>query len=301
MGDFLGIDWKRVGLGVATGGLSEVGRATGLTDAIKPPKKPPIETYDVSLGPAVAADNVQHFAAGLQAPIATAPTAQAAQIGQGQTNNARFLGQVSRGYGVQATDLLHDAATGAAPSAAQAQLQQGTDAAMHSQLALANAARGGAAASAQALRGAAQGQAQLLGANANNAAMLRANEMAQARGQFADQSNAMRSGDLQQFGAEGQLAGQQAQLNQQAGLANQQAGLQAQVSNQQAGLGVMGLQANANQQQATDLLDMERLKMDAMYGPQAIKAGMYQADSARKGQALGGFLNAGGAAIGMAG
>jgi hypothetical protein len=158
--------------------------------------------------------------------------AQAAQNrvapqGQFGEQNAA-LGQ-SLGYGQQLAGL--EAQQG--PSAAQAQLQQGTNQAISSQLALARSGRGfgGGAASA----GLAQSNLAGLQANqSNQAAMLRAQEDAAWRGRQA--TNYGNAAAISQ-GA-GNQYGQQSQ-------ANLQANLQSTAQNDQAALGYLGQGATA--------------------------------------------------------
>lgn len=194
-----------------------------------------------------------------------ANTAQAAQIGNTGTNaiNAQ-MGQAGQAYGAaqgqnqqmmnnqyDAMSKLQQAASGYGPSAAQAQLQQGTEAAMNSNMAMANSTRGQA--------GMASAQKNALGQNgmqgqqaANQSAQLRAQEMQQAQSQYASQSTqAQNNMAAQQQGyaalgmqganalqgnaqAQAQLQQSQNQLGQQSQLGYEQLGFNAQNANMQA-------------------------------------------------------------------
>jgi hypothetical protein len=141
--------------------------------------------------------------------------------------------QGARGNQSDSLGLLAGAARGNAPSAAQIQQQQGIDAAVRSQQALAASARGpGALAAAQGQAAGNTAMLQQQGIAQNSA--LRAQEMAQARGQYSEASNAMRGQDLSQM----QMM-RAAQLQQQ-GLDAQQAAAQASVEMQQRELGLQG-------------------------------------------------------------
>ncbi len=98
-----------------------------------------------------------------------------------------------------AMGLMRGAAEGTAPSFAQQQMRQGLDASMASQQAIAGGARGEGA---MALAGGnmAFNTAALQNQGAMNSSMLRAQEMAQARGAYGDMTNQVASQDLQRLG-----------------------------------------------------------------------------------------------------
>jgi hypothetical protein len=131
------------------------------------------------------------------------------------------------------------------PSAAQAQLQQGTNDALNSQLALARSGSGFGE-SSNAMAGAAQNSAGIQAANANQSAMLRAQEDASARARQA-----------QLLG----MSGEQLEQGRAADLA---------LAQQQIGQGQFGTQANLAQQQANDAL----LGQMTGYGLQAQNMGL---------------------------
>lgn len=146
----------------------------------------------------------------------------------------------SRGSQLDALSLLRSAAQGKAPSAAQSQLKSGLEQALAGQLAAASAARGGSAAKAAATRGAAFNAVDLKSKAIRDAAILRAQEMENARNAYLGGTQALRAGDIntQQLGlsaAEMALRPDlvQAELAQQAGLQTQGLGAQAALQNQQ--------------------------------------------------------------------
>jgi hypothetical protein len=130
------------------------------------------------------------------------------------------------------------------PSAAQAQLQQGTNAAMAQQLALARSGRGSGE-SASALRGAAFNQAGLQQGLVNQSAMLRAQEVDALNQRRLQAGLAAQGLTAQGYQAAGGLAGgMRAQDIGQAQFGTT-AELQAQEQNARAALGYAGLGANA--------------------------------------------------------
>lgn len=176
------------------------------------------------------------------------------------------------------------------PSAAQAQLQQGTDRTMAANLALANSGRG-MGDSAEAMRRAQFANSTALSETANNAAQLRAQEDAQYRqqqlsalGAAQDAYSGVRGADL---GARGQSQGQaqagvQAEL-QQRGMNDsmQQFGMSNALAYDQMGYGTYRDELQAAK-------DYEQLKMQGALGNQ-------QGDIAKDGQTLGTVQSIGGA------
>jgi hypothetical protein len=118
---------------------------------------------------------------------------------------ARGLGLDARGAQLGALDMYRDAAMGAAPSAAQATLQRGADAAAAQARSLAASARGtGVQRAAAGLAGISAASRATQDAAAG-AAALRAQEIAAARAGLAGLASTMRQGDL---ALQGQDAGQ---------------------------------------------------------------------------------------------
>ena len=117
-------------------------------------------------------------------------------------------GMTTGGNMGQSLDLLQGAASGNAPSAAQAQLQSAKDQAIAQQQAMANSGNASQMISGQ--KNAMANAAQLTQQAANQSAQLRANEMATARGQYAQ-------GAAQQTAQAAQNAAQRAQIAAQRG------------------------------------------------------------------------------------
>jgi hypothetical protein len=161
--------------------------------------------YDTSLvapqlqGSAPYIDYEQQFL-GAEAPevmfgeaavVAEAPVVDAAQLDMAGIDPYLALAEQARGTQVEALGLQRQAAMGMAPSAAAIQMQIGLDEATQRQMALANAARGGAGAAMRAQRMAAQQGAAMQQAGIRESAMLRAQEMATARGAFGEGARAL--------------------------------------------------------------------------------------------------------------
>jgi hypothetical protein len=127
----------------------------------------------------------------------------------------------------------------AGPSAAQLQMQQGTDQAIQAQAAMANSARGGGSTGNLAAYQAAQRGQQLEQQNVQQTGILRAQEQQQAMGQYQQGLAQQRAQQLQQQGLSAQEAIQQANLEMQ----NRQTSIQ----------GQLGSEALANQAEAAQL------------------------------------------------
>jgi len=151
----------------------------------------------------------------------------------------------------QSMALLQGAANGTAPSAAQATLQKGLDASNAGAASLAASARGGGGNLALAGLQAGQQQAQNSAAAGQDAAILRANEMAQARSAFSQGALSARAQQLQAAGLDAQTAMQQAQL-----------------------------ELSSRQQSAQEAMGYEGLRQNA-YGAQQQGAQSYQTNRAR--------------------
>ena len=186
-----------------------------------------------------AAKSVTDYQNAFAGDLANARARQAPQITAQAPVTAQQVGFNNVGFGdantQQSMQLLSNAANGMAPSAAQGQLQMGTDAAIATQMALANSARGGLAGQADAQRAAMFNSAALGQQNAAQSGILRAQEMGQARGQFA-QTAQQNAGQVFGADAANQAAGiNTAQFNSNQGMAGQQfnatLGQQTQVQN----------------------------------------------------------------------
>jgi hypothetical protein len=114
----------------------------------------------------------------------------------------------------QFANMMQQAAAGQGPSQAQMQLQAGNDAAIANQMAMANSGRGNAMASQF---NAARNSALLTQENARQAALLRQQEMMDARGLLASSLSGFRGQDIEAAQANQAAALQNRALNQQAG------------------------------------------------------------------------------------
>jgi hypothetical protein len=151
-------------------------------------------------------------AAGRYAALgASAQERGGARLITGPADQARAQQAQARDAQVSALGMQQSAALGQQPSVAAIQQRQGVDAAIRSQQALAAGARGQAAL-AGAQYNAAQNTGAIQQSAVNEAAKLRAGEMAQARGAFDASSQALRSGDMSLRGQDLQQATTQAQL-----------------------------------------------------------------------------------------
>ena len=188
-----------------------------------------------------------------------AAQAQAGQIDRLQLQPAMANGDQSRGQQVQALGLLGNAAQGNAPSAAQLQMAQGLNAAQTQGYGMANSARGGVGAQMAAQRQAQQGSAMLGQQAVNQSGQLRAQEMAQARGDFSQAASGLRGADQSQMNTMGQLGATDAALRGQTNMGNAQ--LQQQDK---------GLNAQIGQQTVADQTQLEALKAQAALQQQGL-------------------------------
>lgn len=189
-------------------------------------------------------------AAQRQAQTAQGATAQGTQANYGNGAQQGVQGQLG-----SAQALMGMAQAPQGPSAAQAQLQQGTNDALNAQLALARSGTG-AGESAAAMDSARFNSAGIMASNANQAAQLRATEDAAYRDRQLAAANAAGG----QFGGAAGTAANMSQFNAAQGQQNQQFNAAQQQQNQQfnvsagqsqqqindaAALGGMGLASNA--------------------------------------------------------
>lgn len=121
-------------------------------------------------------------------------------------DEARGLGMSSRGSQADALAMYRAAALGQGPSAAQAQLQAGLDAANRQQMSMAASARGGGLARSAAMRGAMANAGDQGLAAAQQAAILRAQEQQAGMQGFAGLGSAMRGMDMTQQGMDAEQA-----------------------------------------------------------------------------------------------
>ncbi len=250
---------------------------------------------DIALGPPMEAPQMdavdpyvyeQEFY-GAEAPPVT--LAGARMMGPAQMQAAQTMGaqidtgmidpwleaeQAGQMQQMEALGLMRGAALGQAPSAAEIQMQMGIDEAIQAQQAAANAARGGAGAQMRAQRLAAQQGAAMQQQGIRQAAMLRAQEMAQARQGFLAGAGQARTQD--QFMAD--LA--QARALAQAGFTQEALQLNARLQQEANATNATFLQqAAANNQQAINEVAIfnaqQQNTMGAMEAGFAQEAGMF--------------------------
>jgi len=202
------------------------------------------------------------------------------KYGAPQFATPQLGGQAGNGYSSHALNLSQQAAMGNAPSAAAVMQKQGLQQALQGQLAFANTVRGGAGNQLAASLNA-QNQGALMQQNGiNNASMLRAQEMAAARGEYAN-------------------AGfQQAGLEQQRNLAQLYAQQQANQLAQQGELATNALNQNQQFSGLQGLSDAERLRLSGYLGQVNAQAGLAGQQAQSRGQMMGGLLSGAGTAFG---
>lgn len=132
----------------------------------------------------------------------------------GAYNGAMGQAQDARGSQQSALALQQQAAMGTAPSAAQLAGQNQLDAGLHAQLAGAASVGGSGLARAAAIQGAQNGAAAYQQQGANNLAVARAGEMAQARDAYQQGATGIRQGDYAGANLGLQKVGQQQQEGQ---------------------------------------------------------------------------------------
>lgn len=173
--------------------------------------------------------------------------------------------------GGDALTILRNAATGGAPSAAQAQLQSGKDQAIATQQAMANS--GNLSQMIGGQKTAMDNAANLTQQAANESAQLRANEMGTARGQYGQQAAAYANQATQNAAQSGALA------NTAAGVYGTQLG-----AAQGYGNLAQGSAANAG---------------SLAQGGVGLSQGVQTQNAQNQVQAAGGLMNGAGAAVGM--
>lgn len=171
----------------------------------------------------------------------------AAQINGAPADQMRNYALGSRDASADALSMMGGAARGEAPSVAMQQLQMGRDQALQNSMAMANSVRGGGANLAASQMAAQRQQGEMMGQVNQQAAQLRAGEMATARQQYGQMAAAQRAQDLQAQGLDFQSAQAQAQMEM------QQHGL-----NDQYSMGMYGLgQHSADQAQMGSIKGQE--------------------------------------------
>jgi hypothetical protein len=197
-----------------------------------------------------------------------------------QANAARF-GQND------AAGLMQSAAYGKQPSQAELMGRNMIDQSINSSMAMGASARGGALAQAAAMRNAQNQAGMQQQQGTNQLAALRAQEMAQARGDYMASQNAIRGQDMQQVGMDAQNEMFQRGLNQQAEMGYEQMGMGAQQFGDQ-----QYMDALAREQQG----QIANANMESGQFMQGREIGQHQAD-----RRTGLIKDIGGAAVGAMG
>lgn len=246
-----------------------------------------VQEYNIDPGAARLQD-AERFRRTLQQGAETAgnraaPTAQAATIDTAAQNETRA--QQMRLLGG-----LVDAAEGRGPSVAQQQMMQATDRNVRGAVAAANTARGmgGGAAARQV----AMTQGQVGQQAASDAAQLRAQEIAQARGQAFQAATGARGQDVA-------LASEQAGLQQQTNLANLSSEQGQRALNQQATQYYLSQGMNLAQAQQAAAMEMQRMRMQQNLAYNQMGQESFDKAGAGRAAFLSGLVNTG-ASLGMA-
>lgn len=185
----------------------------------------------------------------------------------------------ARGFQQDSLGLARNAAMGNAPSVAARQMQAGMDAAVAGQQSQLASARGGAG-MALAAGNAGANVANIQNQTFSQAAQLRAQEMATARGQYQQGADAFRAGDQNRLQMGNQMSQFNANANDQYRLGMGQLGIGYQGAAQ-------GWQAAATdpwkQQQQADM-QASQINADSYNNAQAINAGVAQAKADQQNQ-----------------
>lgn len=180
---------------------------------------------------------------GYNKAVAQYDARQGFQADYGQANQDRDLANISRAGQQTAGMMYQDMAAGRGPSAAGANFQQGLDASIQAQQAMANSARGGSLAQAAAQRASAAQAGGMLSAATAQRAQIAAQEQQAGLAGMAGMATQQRAQDLQMMGMSAQQAQFQAQMeqanraqNDQRANAAMQIGAQVGMANQQGGM-----------------------------------------------------------------
>lgn len=224
--------------GQGPGGV--IGQVTGL-GAVPVPKVPGPEAlgYTYGLDPAYAGELRKRLEAQEQGALAR--EAYQADFAQAQADYARQQALAGQYENVLA---------GKGMSLAELQMRQGQQQAMQQAAQMAASARGGTAGLMMAQRSAQQQSALGTAGVARDAAMLRAKEVAEARGQLGGLLGAMRQGSQAQTQTQAQLEMQQRQLNDARAAAQLQAQLDVNRAQLEGSMGYQGAALGARQKQA---------------------------------------------------
>lgn len=270
-----GVAQQIPGVGPLLGALGDIGGLFGPTDTSF------LSPYQVDPAVRDTAMSISNS----RVPIRQAdPT----QINQQQIAFQRGQAADARQAQMGALGLAQQAALGNVPSAAEIQSRQAIEQATADQFALAGSAGGGISEQVAAQRQAQNQAGQLARQGAADAARLRADEMAAARGQLLGGTGQLRGQDLGALGFEGGIAQAQAGLNQGTALANLGA---------QQGADALDLQRQNIALQG--LLGADTLGFNAFTAPQHDQALIVSGDRDRQAKLFGGILGAGAGILGL--
>lgn len=216
-------------------------------------------------------------AGGRAAPRARGVTIDAGPQGETRASQMRLLGG------------LVDAAEGRGPSVAQQQLAQATDRNVRGAVAAANTTRG--MGGGAAVRQVAMTQGQVGQQAAADAALLRAQEIAQARGQAFQAATGARGQDVA-------LASEQAALEQQTDLANLGAEQQQRALNQQAVQYYLSQGLNLEEANRRAALEMQQMRLGQNLALNQMGADNFYNTGQRRAAFTSGLINTG-ASLGM--
>lgn len=221
---------------------------------------------------------------------------------RGMADSSRAMGMGARYDQNDAMGLMRGAAMGQAPSQAQMMMQQGNNQAMANQMSMAAGARGPAA-MAMAQQQALGNQANMATNNMNSMGALRAQEMAQARGQYMGATNDIRGADMQQRGQDMSQQGmdmqQRSQDLQAQGMSFAQAQAQANMEmqqrqlNQQAQMGYEGMGLNASEAQLNASQALANYGLNKSQGDRSADFAQQQADRQQFWKVAGAFAGGG--------
>jgi hypothetical protein len=238
----------------------------------------------------------QATAAPRAVPQATAATIDQTGFNRGMGLAAGYVPQQN-----QALGLMQGAAMGNAPSAAQLQLQQGMEQGLGQQASMAASARGGTGATMAAQRNAQFAGANLAAQTNQQQAILRAQEMAAARGEYATGVGTAMGLGYQGAQIAGGMATSQAQLQQQVAISNVAAELNSRQIDDAQITNMLSQMFNIDTRTMEGQMLLEQLKQQAYQQAEALNQATATGNAANQmqftGAVLGGLSSMGGAAI----
>ncbi len=261
----------------------------------------------------INAQQANNTAAANAAANRDAPQATAASMQAASGTNATIDTGAQNQMRANQLALINRLINPNGPSAAQMQLQRGTDAAIAAQRAMAASSRGVPAGLANKI--AATNAADITAKGAADAAILRAQEDQARQGLLAQTLQGARSQDIgiaseqaglqqqtlmQNAGFSQEAAQQNAAMAQQTALANLQAGMTQQQQNDAMVQFYLGLNLSLDQAQLAAGMALEQLMADQAMAAMNATAGIVSQNAASQQQATGALLGAGGTILGGA-